>query len=222
MLIKTVTTLDVLSGGRAYLGVGAAWNEQEHVGLGVPFPPVKERFERLTETLQLAHQMWRDDNSAFDGKHYQLDRPLNHPQPVSTPHPRIMIGGGGERKTLRLVAQYADACNIFEMALPDIEHKLDVLRGHCTDVGRDYTEIEKTTLGSLRFVGLPGGDAPTGDTWQTRGSGVTVDQAVQRFEKLAAIGIQHAIVNMPQVHEPGVFDLLAELVPRVAKIEPAA
>ncbi|MBA2285137.1 MAG: LLM class F420-dependent oxidoreductase, partial [Ktedonobacteraceae bacterium] len=111
ILVKTATTLDVLSHGRAYFGIGAAWNEEEHKGLGVPFPPIAERFERLEETLQIAHQMWSGDDKAFAGKHYQLERPLNSPQSVQKPHPPILIGGGGERKTLRLVAQYADACN---------------------------------------------------------------------------------------------------------------
>lgn len=142
VLIKTATTLDVLSGGRAYLGIGAAWNEEEHLGLGVPYPSLKERFERLEETLQLAHQMWKDDDSAFDGVHYQLTRPLNHPQSVTRPHPPILIGGTGEKKTLRMVAQYADACNIFEMPVPGIKAKLDVLQEHCANLGRDYAEIE--------------------------------------------------------------------------------
>ena len=113
ILLKTVTTLDVLSGGRAYLGIGAGWNEHETRGLGVPFPPLKERFEQLEETLRIAHQMWSDDRSAISGKHFQLTDPLNHPQPLTRPHPPIMVGGGGEQKTLRLVAQYADACNLF-------------------------------------------------------------------------------------------------------------
>src|SRR5512142_157633 len=107
ILIKTVTTLDVLSGGRAYFGVGAAWNERESRALGVPFPPVKERFERLEETLQIALQMWSGKAEPLHGKHYQLEETLNSPQPISQPHPPILIGGGGEKKTLKLVAQYA-------------------------------------------------------------------------------------------------------------------
>src|SRR6476469_749804 len=130
LLAKTVTTLDVLSGGRAELGIGAAWYEREHDGLGVPFPPTAERFERLEEALQICLQMWGDDDGPFDGKHYQLAATLCRPQPVSSPRPRILIGGGGERKTLRLVAQYADACNL--MGSPDaVAHKIDVLRRHC-------------------------------------------------------------------------------------------
>src|SRR5437764_7172803 len=131
LLVKTVTTLDVLSHGRAYLGIGAAWNEEEHRGLGVPFPMVSERFERLEETLQIAHQMWSGDEKPYEGKHYQLARPLNSPQVVQRPHPPILIGGTGERKTLRLVAQYGDACNIFARMGDDVlKHKFAVLREH--------------------------------------------------------------------------------------------
>jgi len=142
VLAKIVTTLDVLSQGRAWLGIGAAWNEQESRGLGIPFPPVAERFERLEETLQICLQMWHGDESPYHGKHYQLERPLNSPQSLSRPHPPIMIGGGGEKKTLRLVARYADACNVF--AGRDEARKLDVLRQHCEAVGRDYDTIYKT------------------------------------------------------------------------------
>jgi F420-dependent oxidoreductase-like protein len=142
VLAKIVTTLDVLSNGRAWLGIGAAWNEQESRGLGIPFPPTAERFERLEETLQICLRMWQGDESPYDGKHYQLERPLNSPQSLSRPHPPIMIGGGGEKKTLRLVAKYADACNVF--AGRDEARKLDVLRQHCESVGRDYDTIYKT------------------------------------------------------------------------------
>ncbi|HVX44528.1 MAG TPA: LLM class F420-dependent oxidoreductase [Mycobacteriales bacterium] len=144
LLAKIVTTLDVLSGGRAMLGIGAAWNEEESRSLGVPFPPLAERFERLEETLQICLQMWSGDESPYIGRHYQLDRPLNSPQSLTRPHPPILIGGSGERKTLRLVAQYADACNLFPG--PELDRKLDVLRRHCADVGRDYDEIEKTSV----------------------------------------------------------------------------
>jgi F420-dependent oxidoreductase-like protein len=154
LLAKIVTTLDVLSGGRAVLGIGAAWYEREHEALGVPFPALTTRFERLEETLQIVHQMWSDRVSPYDGKHYQLARTLNAPQPLRRPHPPIMIGGSGERKTLRLVAKYADASNIFAgpHAGPDaVQAKLDVLREHCTREGTDYERIRKTILyvGSL-------------------------------------------------------------------------
>jgi F420-dependent oxidoreductase-like protein len=142
MLAKIVTTLDVLSGGRAWLGIGAAWNEEESRGLGIPFPPVAERFERMEETLQICLQMWSGDESPYHGRHYQLERPLNSPQALSSPHPPILIGGSGERKTLRLVARYAQACNLFPS--PEVARKLDVLRAHCDAEGRDYDDITKT------------------------------------------------------------------------------
>ncbi|MFI5047740.1 MAG: LLM class F420-dependent oxidoreductase [Acidimicrobiia bacterium] len=145
VLAKSVTTLDVVSSGRAELGIGAAWYDREHRGLGVPFPPVAERFERLEETIQICLQMWSDDDGPYVGRHYQLDETLCSPMPVSAPRPRILIGGGGERKTLRLVAQYADACNFF--GGPDqVAHKVDVLRRHCDVVGRDPNEIEITAM----------------------------------------------------------------------------
>jgi F420-dependent oxidoreductase-like protein len=147
LLAKIVTTLDVLSGGRAVLGIGAAWNEEEHRGLGVPLPSVAERFERLEETLQIVRQMWRGDESPYAGTHYQLERPLNQPPPVRMPP--IMVGGGGERKTLRLVAKYADACNLFanpSSGPAGITHKLGVLRSHCEREGTDFDAIRKTIL----------------------------------------------------------------------------
>ena len=145
LLAKTVTTLDVLSGGRAELGLGAAWYEREHRGLGVPFPPLRERYERLEETLQICLQMWSDDNGPFEGNHYSLAETLCSPPPVSSPRPRILIGGGGERKTLRIVAKYADACNFIGDASV-IAHKAGVLRRHCEEVGRDPSQIEVTAL----------------------------------------------------------------------------
>jgi F420-dependent oxidoreductase-like protein len=154
LLAKTVTTLDVLSSGRAELGLGAAWYEREHRGLGVPFPTLTERFERLEETLQICLQMWSDNDGPYDGTHYQLAETLCSPQPVSSPRPRILIGGGGEQTTLRLVARYADACNIFGDATI-IAHKLDVLRRHCENEGRDYADIEVTTLVNIDELSTP-------------------------------------------------------------------
>ena len=211
LLIKTVTTLDVLSHGRAYFGIGAAWNEEEHNGLGVPFPPTAERFERLEETLKLAHQMWSGDEKPFEGKHYQLARPLNSPQAVQKPHPPILIGGTGERKTLRFVAQYADACNLFARLGDDVlRQKLDVLRGHCEAVGRPYSEIEKTSLDTLNV------------TSDGRNGSMTPSAAVEYFAHLAEMGFDQAIVNMPNVHELGVFDLFTnQIIPEVEKIQPA-
>jgi F420-dependent oxidoreductase-like protein len=147
LLAKMVTTLDVLSGGRAGLGIGAAWNEEEARGLGLLFPSTRERFERLEEAVKICEQMWSESDGPFEGEHYQLARTLNSPQSLSRPRPFLMIGGSGERKTLRLVAQHADACNIF--ARPEAAHKLEVLRGHCENEGRNYDEIEKTTILSV-------------------------------------------------------------------------
>jgi F420-dependent oxidoreductase-like protein len=146
LLAKIVTTLDVLSGGRARLGVGASWYEREQRGLGVPVVPVAERFERLEETLQICLQMWSDDDGPYQGRHYQLAETLCVPAPISRPHPPILVGGGGEKKTLLLAARYGDACNLFGSSPDDVAHKLDVLRSHCQDEGRDYDRITKTVL----------------------------------------------------------------------------
>jgi F420-dependent oxidoreductase-like protein len=173
LLAKAVTTLDVLSGGRAMLGIGAAWNEEESRGLGLDFPPRAERFERLRETLEICLQMWSGEDKPYDGTHYHLARTLNVPQSLRRPHPPILIGGGGERKTLRLVAEYADACNLFSS--PELEHKLDVLREHCAAVGRDYDDIEKTVM--LRLA--------------VRGDGSGVDEALAELQRLATLGVQH-------------------------------
>jgi F420-dependent oxidoreductase-like protein len=154
LLAKTVTTLDVLSQGRAELGLGAAWYEREHLGLGVPFPPLRERYERLEETIQICLQMWGDDNGPYEGLHYRLAETLCSPPPVSVPRPRLLIGGGGERKTLLLVARYADACNIIgDQAL--VKHKVEVLHRHCADVGRDPEDIEVTALMTIADDAAP-------------------------------------------------------------------
>lgn len=149
LLAKTVTTLDILSGGRALLGIGAAWYEREHRGLGVPFPPVAERFERLEETLQICGQMWSDDDGSYAGRHYQLAEPICSPRPIQRPGPKILIGGMGEKKTLRLVARCADACNLFAFDPAEVAHKLDVLARHCETEARDVASIEKTIIGSF-------------------------------------------------------------------------
>jgi F420-dependent oxidoreductase-like protein len=146
LLAKIVTTLDVLSGGRARLGIGASWYEREQRALGVPVVPVAERFERLEETLQICLQMWSDDDGPYQGRHYRLEETLCVPAPISRPHPPILVGGGGEKKTLLLAARYADACNLFGSSPDDVAHKLDVLRSHCEDEGRDYDRIAKTVL----------------------------------------------------------------------------
>ena len=199
ILAKTVTTLDVLSGGRAWLGIGAAWNDEESRGLGVPFPPVPERFERLEETLQICLQMWRGDDSPYTGRHYQLERPLNSPQALSRPHPPILIGGGGEKKTLRLVAKYADACNLFPG--PDLARKLDVLRAHCDAEGRDYDAITKTCY-FIFDVGEKGEKAA---------------QVVDQLGELANMGFQVAIGAVANVWEVTPLEIIgSEVIPAVA------
>ena len=194
LLAKAVTTLDVLSGGRAMLGIGAAWNEDEARGLGLFFPPLAERFERLEEALQICLQMWSGDDLPFDGKHYHLARTLNSPQSLSRPHPPILIGGAGEKKTLLLVARYADACNIFDS--PDLAHKLDVLRGHCAAEGRDYAEIEKTV--QVRFNLGPNGE--------------NVQQTIEHLHELAGLGITVAHGTLTDVGSLRPLDLMAEQV----------
>lgn len=208
LLVKMATTLDVLSHGRAYFGVGAAWNEEEHTGLGIPFPPVSQRFERLEETLQLAHQMWAGDERPFLGKHYQLQRPLNSPRAVQKPHPPILIGGRGEKKTLRLVARYADACNlIFTGDHPILAHKLAVLRAHCEAEGRPYAAIEKTTLETLEL------------TSDGRNGTLSPAQAIEHFAALAALGIDQAIFDLRNVADLEPFEVLAnKVIPIVEKI----
>ncbi|WP_315096584.1 LLM class F420-dependent oxidoreductase [uncultured Cellulomonas sp.] len=201
LLAKIVATLDVLSGGRATLGIGAAWYEEEHLALGVPYPPLAERFERLEETLQIARQMWDPTNDGpFDGTHYQLAQTLCSPQPLA--RPEILVGGGGERKTLRLVAQYGDACNLFATTPDEVAHKLDVLRGHCEDVGRDPAEIRVTLL--------HGGDSLlTGD----------VGTFVEQMTPYAALGVETVILRPPATSLAAwVRDAVAPAVPAVADL----
>jgi F420-dependent oxidoreductase-like protein len=216
VLIKTVTTLDVLTGGRMYFGIGAGapWNIApqgpgtafEAEGLGIPFPSLAERFERLEEVLQLAQQMWRGDEAPYEGKHYQLVRPLNSPNSLQRPHPPILIGGSGERKTLRLVAQYADACNLFDrprtrlvlgqQSADNLAHKLDVLREHCDAVGRDYTTIEKTVCSNPDLAdGIPA--------------------LLAHLRALADLGIDHAMVSPRGGWDQAGLDAVASILPEV-------
>ncbi|AXB42163.1 LLM class F420-dependent oxidoreductase [Amycolatopsis albispora] len=200
LLAKIVTTLDVLSGGRAVLGLGAAWFEREHHGLGVPYPPVAERFERLEETLRICEQMWDPGNNGpFEGKHYQLAETLCSPQPIN--RPKVLIGGGGERKTLRLVAQYGDACNLFGSSPEDVKHKLDVLRKHCDDVGTDYAAIQKTIIAN-----------------NPRPEPGKLDEFVASMAPYAEIGVQSVIVT-PTTGAPATWiEQLAPAVPRLAEL----
>jgi F420-dependent oxidoreductase-like protein len=203
ILVKTVSTLDVLSQGRAYLGIGAAWNEQESVGLGVPFPPLKERFERLEETLQITKHMWSGNKEPYEGKHYHLAQPINSPQPLSQPHTPILVGGTGETKTLRMVAQYADACNfVARLGTDTLRHKLDVLKQHCETMGRPYGQIEKTAL----------------DTVHLAPEGMSAAQVIENCRGLASLGFQHVIFNMPNVHEIKPLEQFGrEIIPVVAE-----
>ena len=204
ILVKTVTTLDVLSGGRAYFGIGAAWHERETAGLGVPFPARKERFERLEEALQIALQMWSGKVSPYHGKHYHLAEPLNSPQPITRPHPPILIGGAGEKKTLRLVAKYGNACNLYAFAGTDaIRAKLEVLRRHCEEVGRRFEEIERTALGSVNL----GAD------------GMSPRQAIEYCRGMREAGIEHLIISLPRVHEITPIEVMGkEVIPAVSEL----
>jgi len=199
LLAKIVTTLDVLSAGRARLGIGASWYEREQRGLGVPVVPVSERFERLEETLQICRQMWSDNNGPFEGRHYRLAETLCVPAPLSRPHPPIMIGGGGEKKTLLLVARYADSCNLFGSSVADVAHKLDVLRDHCAAEGRDYDSIEKTVL-------------------YVRSVPADVDAFLADVAGYAALGVAE-VQTVPDRHPVQFAEHLAEQVmPRLADI----
>jgi F420-dependent oxidoreductase-like protein len=206
LLIKAITTLDVLSGGRAWLGIGAGYHAEEAQALGLPLPPVAERFERLEETLQVATRMWTgagDDQTPFEGRHYRLGSPVDSPGPAQRPHPPILIGGDGERRTLRLVARYADACNLFD--IPDggrtVRHKLEVLAGHCEDVGRPYEAVEKTLSTRLE-------------------AGESSDEFVGRCRAAVALGIQHVAVVTPGPWTPERLATLAAAIPTLREVQP--
>lgn len=200
LLVKTATTVDVLSGGRLTFGIGAGWYEREARGLGIPFPDRRERFARLEETVRIARQLWSDDRSAFDGRFASLPEPIIRPQPLSRPHPPIMIGGNGERRTLRLVARYADACNFLVLEPDEVRAKLAVLRAHCEDLGRDVRDIEITAL----------------DEVDLRPGRMTPADVVARARAQADAGVQHLIVNMPDAWDVRHLELIGrEVVPVV-------
>lgn len=196
-VVKIISTLDVLSGGRAYFGIGAAWYEHETKSLGMRFPPTAERFEHLEEMLKIAKHMWSGDTSAYEGKHFQIPYPLNNPQPLQKPHPPILIGGMGPKKTLRFVAQYADACNFFGRAEDDLlQERLDILKSHCEDVGRPYEDIEKTTLVTADFE---------------KGS---LQKTIERANSLAAMGFEHLIFNVKGLYTPETLKMFTdEIIP---------
>ena len=207
--VKATTTLDVLSGGRAWLGIGAAWNQDESEALGFPFPPMADRFEMLEETLQIAHAMFEGEHGSlgsFAGRHYRATRLINGPQSLSRPRPPIMIGGGGERKTLRLVAQYGDACNVFG-GPETIHHKFEVLREHCAAIGRDPEEIERTTLVTVKVSA----DGSAGTS--------TPAAIVDRLGELSDAGAQHVILAVRDVWDPEKLELVGrDVIPAVRSL----
>jgi F420-dependent oxidoreductase-like protein len=224
VLIKAATTLDVLSGGRAALGIGAAWFDREHLGLGIPFPPLKTRFEMLEETLQIAHQMWSDDRDPFNGTHFQLAEPISRPRPIQHPHPPIVVGGRGERKTLRLVARYGDACN-FSMfhhgpdlssqeAVAEARHKLEVLHEHCRAENRSFDEIERTVLGWLPVSS------------EHKDEHFTAERAIDVCRQYAELGIDHLMIAtstlFPNGPDANVFAIFRDkIIPEVAELRSA-
>ena len=203
VLMKMVNTLDILSGGRVYLGIGAAWYEEEAKGFGIPYPSTSERFEYLEDNLQLAKALWESDEASFEGQHFSSPAITNNPRPLSKPHPRIMIGGMGPKKTLRMVAQYADACNFFEGAgTENMQKALDTLKAHCDNLGRDYNTIERTSLGTAH---LSGDD--------------TVENIIKRIKNLSEMGFTHAIFNMPDVYKITPLETFAkEIIPAVTEL----
>ena len=202
VLVKTVTTLDVISDGRAYFGIGAAWFEGEANALGIPWPSTSERFEQLEETLQIAHHTWRGETGPYTGKHFQMESTLGRPLPISQPHPPILIGGMGERKTLRMVAQYADACNFSGDAGDDtMRHKMNVLRNWCDELGRDFDEIEKTV-----YLYCPEAQSP--------------ESLIERIKTYAEIGFTHTIFAVPDLHTLTPLDAFAAIIPEVKSISP--
>lgn len=204
ILLKMVSTLDILSGGRAYFGVGAAWYQEEAEGFGVEYPDTSERFEWLEDTLGLAHAVWGGDETDFTGKRFSAPQVTNNPRPLSQPHPRILIGGSGPTKTLRMTAQYADACNLFESYGPEkLQQSLDTLKGHCERLGRNYDDIEKTSLATAHLAA--GHD--------------TVEGIMDRLKVLSGLGFTHVIFNMPNVYEIGPLETFGkEIIPAAAAL----
>ncbi|MCB9115979.1 MAG: TIGR03560 family F420-dependent LLM class oxidoreductase [Caldilinea sp.] len=203
VLLKMMNTVDILAGGRTYLGIGAAWYEDEAKGYGIPYPPTAERFELLEDNLQLAKALWAGDEISFEGKHLSAPAITNNPRPLSTPHPRIMVGGTGPNKTLRMVAQYADACNIGDwVGAENMQKAIDDLKRHCDALGRAYDSVEKT---SLATVHLSGDD--------------TAASVISRIKTYAAMGFTHAIFNMPDVYKITPLETFArEIIPAVADL----
>ena len=203
VLMKMINTLDIVSVGRAYLGIGAGWYEDEARGYGIPYPSTSERFELLEDNLRLAKALWAGDETSFEGTHLSAPAITNNPRPLAQPHPRIMIGGTGPKKTLRMVAQYADACNIGDwVGRQNMQKSLDTLKVHCETLGRDYDSVEKTTLGTVHLSGKD-----------------TVDGVIRRIQDLSAMGFTHAIFNMPDVYKIEPLETFAsEIIPAMAEL----
>jgi F420-dependent oxidoreductase-like protein len=203
VLMKMVNTLDILSGGRAYFGIGAAWYEEEAIGYGIPYPSTSERFEQLEDNLKLAKALWAGDETSFEGKHLSAPAITNNPRPLAKPHPRIMVGGTGPKKTLRMVAQYADACNIGEWVGPEnMQKALDTLKAHCESLGRDYDTVEKTTLSTAH---LSGDD--------------TAGSIISRIKEFSKMGFTHVIFNMPDVYKITPLETFEkEIIPAAAEL----
>ncbi len=203
VLLKMANTLDILAGGRTYLGIGAAWYEDEAKGYGIPYPSTAVRFEQLEDNLRLAKALWANDETSFEGKHFSAPAITNNPRPLSTPHPRIMIGGTGPNKTLRMVAEYADACNIGDwVGRANMQKALDTLKGHCETLGRDYDAIEKTALCTVHLSGKD-----------------TVESVMDRLEDLSGMGFSHVIFNMPDVSTITPLETFAgEIIPAAAEL----
>jgi F420-dependent oxidoreductase-like protein len=196
VLMKMINTLDILAGGRTYFGIGAAWYEEEAKGFGIPYPSTAVRFEMLEDNLKLAKALWEQDEISFEGKHFSTPAITNNPRPLSNPHPRIMVGGTGPKKTLRLVAQYADACNIGDwVGKENMQKAIDDLKGHCEVLGRDYDTIEKTSLCTVHLSGID-----------------TVDSIIRRIKELSEMGFTHAIFNMPDVYEITPLETFAKVI----------
>lgn len=203
VLLKMANTLDILAGGRTYLGIGAAWYEDEAIGYGIPYPSTSVRFEQLEDNLKLAKALWASEQTSFTGKHFSAPAITNNPRPLSTPHPRIMVGGTGPNKTLRMVAEYADACNIGDwVGRQNMQKALDTLKKHCETLGRDYDSIEKTALCTVHLSGKD-----------------TVESVMNRLEDLSKMGFSHVIFNMPDVNTITPLETFAgEIVPAAAEL----
>ena len=227
LLAKISSTVDVMSNGRLLFGLGAGWYEHEWRAYGYGFPEVPERMRMFREACEIVHRMWTEDDVVFEGEFYQVDEPINEPKGVSNPHPQFWIGGSGEKVTLRLVARWADACNVIARDMDTLRHKFAVLRGHCEDLGRDYEEITRST--SVNVFLLEEGENPESATALARGSVSydeysrrfmvgTAEEIVERLRPRVEAGVNYFIVYLPRVaYDPAMVERFArEIVPHFA------